>query len=99
MNEMLAYEEERWEELIDGKVVLMSPRPVLNHNLVASSIYRLFYDYLRGKLCTALSDGVDLYLSEKERYVPDMMVVCDRDKLKRNGVHGAPDLVVEVLVI
>ena len=26
-----------------------------------------------------------------------MMVVCDRDKIKRNGVHGAPDLVVEVL--
>ena len=26
-----------------------------------------------------------------------MMVVCDRDKLKPDGVHGAPDLVVEVL--
>ncbi len=25
------------------------------------------------------------------------MVICDRSKIKPNGVHGAPDLVVEVL--
>ena len=28
---------------------------------------------------------------------PDLFVVCDPDKVKSNGVHGAPDLVVEVL--
>ena len=26
-----------------------------------------------------------------------MMVVCDREKIQEDGVHGAPDLVVEVL--
>ena len=26
-----------------------------------------------------------------------MMVVCDRSKIQSNGVHGAPDLVVEIL--
>ena len=25
------------------------------------------------------------------------MIVCDRDKIKWDGVHGAPDLVVEIL--
>ena len=25
------------------------------------------------------------------------MVVCDPDKVKRDGIHGAPDLVIEVL--
>jgi len=25
------------------------------------------------------------------------MVVCDRSKIKPNGVHGAPDLIVEIL--
>ena len=29
--------------------------------------------------------------------MPDTMIVCDRSKLKSDGVHGAPDLVVEVL--
>lgn len=41
--------------------------------------------------------GTDLYLSEHDRFIPDMMIVCDRDKIKSDGVHGAPDLVVEVL--
>ena len=44
-----------------------------------------------------LSDGVDLYLDDKNQFVPDFMAVCDPDKIKQDGVHGAPDLVVEVL--
>lgn len=95
--ENLAYQDELWEELIDGEVVLMSPRPVINHNRVAFNIAYLFERYLKGKKCRMLSDGVDLYLSDKDRFVPDMMVVCDPDKLKPKGVYGTPDLVVEVL--
>ena len=53
--------------------------------------------YLRGKRCTPFGDGVDLYLTETDRFIPDGMVVCDTEKIKRDGVHGAPDLVVEVL--
>ena len=97
MNELPDYMEEAWEELIDGKIVLMSPRPSFNHNVVAENIFFLFKQALRGKPCRAIADGTDLYLSKKERYVPDGMIVCDRSKLKGNGVHGAPDLVVEVL--
>ena len=40
---------------------------------------------------------MDLYLTEKDRFVPDVMVICDRSKIKNDGIHGAPDLVVEVL--
>lgn len=97
MNDNLAYQEEPWEELIDGKVVAMSPRPVFSHNLIAGNLYALFWNYLRGRTCTPIMDGMDLYLSEKDRFVPDMMVVCDRSKIKEKGVYGAPDLVVEVL--
>jgi Uma2 family endonuclease len=43
------------------------------------------------------TDGVDLYLTDKDRFIPDMMVVCNRDIIKRDGIYGAPDLVVEVL--
>ena len=97
MSDNLAYQEEPWEELIDGEVVAMSPRPVFNHNHIAFNIAVMFQSYLRGKRCTVIPDGTDLYLTEKDRFVPDMMVVCDRDKIRRDGVHGAPDLVVEVL--
>lgn len=97
MSDNLAYQEERREELINGKVVAMSPRPSVNHNRVAFNIAYLFERYLRGKKCAPFSDGTDLYLTEKDVFIPDMMVVCDQDKIKGDGVHGAPDLVVEVL--
>lgn len=97
MNSNLAYQEEFREELIGGKVTAMSPRPMYNHNHIAFNIAVLFSNYLRGKPCTAIPDGTDLYLTEEDRFVPDVMVVCDRDKIRRDGVHGAPDLVVEVL--
>ena len=97
MNTNLAYQDYPAEELIGGKFVAMSPRPSINHNHVSFNIARIFADYLRGKRCTPFADGVDLYLTEEDRFIPDMMVVCDPDKIKHDGVYGAPDLVVEVL--
>lgn len=93
----LAYQEERREELIGGKVVAMSPRPSFNHNRVSYNIATLFDNYLKGKKCTPIADGMDLYLDDDNQFVPDFMVVCDPDKIKPDGIHGAPDLVVEVL--
>lgn len=97
MNTNLAYQEEIWEELIDGKIVAMSPRPAINHIFVAGRIFSIFDHYLLGKKCVPFPDGTDLYLSEKDHFIPDVMIVCDPDKIKHDGVHGAPDLVVEVL--
>lgn len=97
MNDNLAYQEERREELIGGKVVAMSPRPAWNHVSVAGNIYGIFRDYLKGKKCVPIPDGFELHLTEEDVFIPDMMVVCDQDKIKPDGVHGAPDLVVEVL--
>ena len=84
-------------ELIEGKTYLMSPRPRLQHNFVASNIYHIFATYLHGKTCKAIADGTDLFLDKENHYVPDTMIVCDRSKIHRKGIYGAPDLVVEVL--
>ena len=97
MNTGFAYQEEARDELINGQIVLMSPSPAANHVIVVGNIYAIFHAYLKGKQCTPFMDGLDVYLTEKDRFEPDMMVVCDPQKIKYNGVHGAPDLVVEVL--
>lgn len=89
--------DEPWEELIDGKVTAMSPRPLSNHNTISGNINYLFTHYLWGKPCRPFGDGEDLYLTEKDHFIPDFMVVCDKSKTKRTHVEGAPDLVVEVL--
>lgn len=97
MNGNLAYREDICEELIGGEFVMMSPRPTVNHNRTSENIYSLFRSYLKGKKCVPFGDGYDLFLSDKDHFIPDMMVVCDRDKIQPDGVHGSPDLVVEVL--
>ena len=85
------------EEIIGGEVVAMAPGST-NHNRVKFNISLIFGTFLRGKPCEFLPDGVGLYLAEDEdEFIPDGMIVCDPDKIQKDGVHGAPDLVVEVL--
>jgi len=93
----LAYDEEIREEMLDGRTVAMSPRPAINHLVVSGNIYRIFSNFLDGKNCSAFGDGADVYLTPKDRVIPDAIIVCNRDIIKTNGIHGAPDLIVEVL--
>lgn len=85
------------EELIDGEVVMMAPSPSTNHADVSGNIFSIFSTYLKGKKCKVYSAPVDVYLSEKNILIPDILVVCDRDKMKPRGCFGAPDLVVEII--
>ena len=91
-------EKERFE-LIDGKVVLMSPRTRINHARISGAIYFAFARYLQGKRCEPFCDGVDVYLDEKNHFIPDVMIVCNPDQVKETHIEGAPALVVEVLSV
>ena len=97
MENNLAFQEEaQWEEMIDGKIVMMAPAS-MNHNRAVRNISNIFVNYLKGKTCETFTDGAAVYLTEEDYYIPDVMVVCDPDKVKDDGVYGAPDLVVEIL--
>lgn len=91
------YTDEPRFELIDNKVVMMSPRPRIDHNRVCTNIVREFSTNLKGKICETFSDGVDLYLDRKNHFIPDVMIVCNPAIVKDYYIAGAPDLVVEVL--
>ncbi len=96
MNGSLAYQEPSREELLNGEIFMMAGASV-NHNRVAGNIYHVFRSFLKGKTCEAFSDGVDVFLTENDRVMPDVMIVCNKNIIKRDGIHGTPDLVVEVL--
>lgn len=101
-------DEHKKHEIINGEIVYMSPRPLANHNTVVTNVSGIFYTYLKGKPCKTYSDGNYIRLdkiknsilpekNQKDRLIPDVMIVCNRDIDKYDGVYGAPDLVVEVL--
>jgi Uma2 family endonuclease len=92
----LALKEEPLEELIDGKLVMMAP-PISDHNAIVANLAGIFAPYLRGKKCRYYGDHEGVYLADGHMYIPDGMIVCDRNKIKHTGVYGAPDLVIEVL--
>ena len=91
-----AYQEEHEDyELIDGVAYMMS-RPTMEHSQVKSNIYTAFRTYLKGKSCRPFDDG-DVFLSKKDNFVPDVMIICNPEIIKKKGIFGAPDLVVEIL--
>lgn len=92
--ESTAFREEDDFELINGSQVMMSPRPSVDHNRVVSNLNRIFQVYLRGKRCEAFSDGVEVHFDADNVFVPDAMIVCNRDTALKVSFYD--DFVVDV---
>ncbi|MDR3238821.1 MAG: Uma2 family endonuclease [Clostridiales bacterium] len=90
-------------EVISGLRIVMMSEPALNHDIVVSNLQGMFYNFLRGKICRSFVDGVAVHLLEESGgkgdnvVVPDAFILCDRRKWQKDGIHGTPDLIVEVL--
>lgn len=100
----------RWKgdtryELYGGVPRAMSP-PTDFHQAILLELATQLHTYLRGKRCRAYPAPFDVRLFERPGdrpedvdtvVQPDLMVVCDPNKVDRHGIHGAPDLVIEIL--
>ena len=92
-------------ELIDGEAFLMAPAPLIEHQEVAGEVFRQLANQLDGKACRPYIAPVDVRLPRNDEadaaidtvVQPDVLVVCDPEKIDRRGVRGAPDWVLEVL--
>ena len=92
-------------EILDGKIFYMAPPAGESHHNITDNITTIFKNYLKGKPCRAYSDGPYVHLdtvdvsdiSKKDKLIPDVMIVCNKDIIKKNFIAGAPDLIVEVL--
>ncbi|MBV5340706.1 MAG: Uma2 family endonuclease [Deltaproteobacteria bacterium] len=98
-------DDERWE-LINGVPYSMSPAPNRMHQKVSAALFNQLYNHLKGKSCETYSAPFDVRLTgtsdapddETDTVVqPDIVVICDPDKLDDKGCKGAPDLIVEIL--
>ena len=87
-------------ELIDGEIFVMEA-PTTIHQLIGSEIYGTLRAYIRNHHgdCLPFVAPVDVQLNCDKRNMlqPDVLVVCDRSKVIRRCVYGAPDFVAEIL--
>lgn len=91
-------------ELIKGWVMRMSA-PNIAHQKISRDLTGEMLPYFKNNSCMFLIAPVDVCLMKKNDknedvktvLQPDLLVVCDLEKLDKNRVVGAPDLVVEIL--
>lgn len=95
-----ALPDEQRAELIDGVLYDMASPETL-HQMVGGYIYARFLEFIsknKGN-CIPLIAPLDVQLDCDNKTIvePDVMIVCDRDKLYKNRIYGAPDFILEVL--
>jgi Uma2 family endonuclease len=89
-------------ELIYGEAYAMAA-PNTAHQLIAMALAGELYAFLKGKPCKVIPAPFDVRLfyqedeSDDTVVQPDLVVVCDSEKLGPEGCRGAPDMVVEII--
>ncbi len=93
-------DDERWE-IIDGVAYSMAPAPSSAHQDVSGELHAQVRTQLRGKPCKVFAAPFDVRFEDSEKtdkvVQPDLLVVCDRNKITPRGLIGAPDWIVEIL--
>ena len=95
----------RWQfqervELIKGKIFKMAPAPNRKHQEVSRILLHHIGNFLWEKKCKIYHPPFDVRLIKNGNDTvvqPDICVVCDLDKLDKQGCVGAPDLIIEIL--
>lgn len=100
LDDYLALPDELRVELIDGKFYDMAA-PHAGHQAILGMIHAAFFSYVteQKEFCMSFVSPIDVQLDRDDKTVvqPDVLILCDRNKLQNGRIFGAPDLVVEVL--
>lgn len=97
-------DDERWE-LIEGEAFDMTPAPNTSHQAVLVELSRQLANFFLGKPCNVFVAPFDVRLPKKNEsdmetktvVQPDILVICDLNKIDARGCRGAPDLAIEIL--
>lgn len=100
LEDYYALPQEHRVELIDGVIYDMSS-PLFVHQIIAGEIFAQVREYIeknKGECVPAIAPvDVQLDCDKKTMVQPDVLIVCDPEKIRRFGVFGAPDFVLEVI--
>ncbi len=100
MDEYEALPEDRRAEVFEGQIYDMAS-PSQLHQAILTELLVSIRNYLRQKnsKCHVFPAPFDVKLSNKPLTVvqPDLMVVCDKNKLDGKRCNGAPDFIIEIV--
>lgn len=84
-------------EIVDG-VLELKPSPTTDHQRVIRHLDDILSDTCESEYIMILSP-IDVILSDRETRQPDLLMVhrSRENIVKKNGIYGPPDLVVELL--
>ena len=90
-------ETEKPTELLNGEVVMMASPSTEHQRLVREITYELeTYIRKKGGSCEVFHAPYDVILNDENVVQPDVLVVCDPEKIGKQNCSGAPDFVVEI---
>ncbi|MCD7820350.1 MAG: Uma2 family endonuclease [Lachnospiraceae bacterium] len=100
LEDYYALPDEQRVELIDGVFYDMAA-PYTTHQIAIFEICTQLGNFIKSKKgsCRALPAPTDVQLDCDDRTMlqPDVLVVCDRDRIRQRCIYGAPDFVIEIL--
>lgn len=100
IEEIYALPEGERAELINGELYMMATPARIHQELVSGLFYEIAA-YIRGNKgkCKVYPAPIAVFPHKDDStYLePDIIVVCDRDKLDDKGCKGAPDMVIEIV--
>ncbi len=86
-------------QLIQNELI-MSPSPLEIHQQILINLAADIHFYVKSRKAGEVRVApYDVFLNKKNVYQPDIIFLSNEnlDKIKTNGFHGAPDLVIEIL--
>lgn len=86
-------------ELIDGKLFFLEAPSFTHQELVTELLFEIkLFIRQQGGPCRILPSPLDVQLDRNDKTViqPDLALVCQREKITKKGVYGAPDLCIEI---
>jgi Uma2 family endonuclease len=89
-------EDESWE-IIEGEASCMTPAPTTRHQGILGRLFSRIEHHLRQNPCRPFAAPTDVVLDNFNIVQPDILIVCDENKITEANIQGAPDLVVEIL--
>lgn len=87
-------------QLVEGDLINMAPAPNLFHQKISWNVSQLLGRYIaKHPVGEVFYAPCDVYLSDYDVLQPDVLFVAKANLgiLQEDGIHGPPDLVIEVL--